>query len=125
MLWICSSLKKYSEFRETFYKTHDTVIDLSKVPSSELANESDSITSHHSKCSVFIGYLEPGWMLDSTHQTRMRKLFRKFDVAMVCYFPESLPYSWKTEINTFYTETVNGNSNSINDGSTVQDKSDS
>jgi hypothetical protein len=125
MLWISSSLKKYSEFRDLFYKTHSNVIDLSKVPSSDLANECDSISSHHSKCSVFIGYLEPGWMIDSTHQTRMRKLFRKFDVGMVCYFPESIPFSWKTEVDTFYTETVNGNSNSLNDGGALQDKSSS
>lgn len=122
MLYVCSSLKKYQEFRDNFHKT----LDLSKIPSDQLANECDSITGHHTKCSVFLGYLEPGWMLEPSQQTRIRKLFRKFDVAMVCRFPESLPYSWKNEIHTFYTETPlnrNGNSNSLNDGGSVQDQS--
>jgi hypothetical protein len=126
MLYVCSSLKKYHEFREHFQKTHDHIIDLSKVPSANLANECDSITGHHSKCSVFIGYLEPGWMLTPTEQTRMRKLIRLFDVAVVSYFPESLPFSWKNEINTFYTDrplNQNGNSSSLNDGSSIQDQS--
>ncbi len=102
-------------------KTHD----LSKVSSQQLANESESITDHHSSATVFLGYLEPGWMISATDQTRMRKLIRKFDVYMVCYFPESIPHSWKNEINTFYTHdplNQNGNSNSINDGSSIQDK---
>lgn len=122
MLYVCSSIKKYHEFRDSFTKTHD----LSKVPSTQLANECEAIVSHHFKGSVFLGYLEAGWMLSLPDQTRMRKLIRKFDVYMVCYFPESIPYSWKNEINTFYTERClnqNGNSNSINDGSSLQDES--
>lgn len=128
MLYVCSSIQKYQEFRENFWKTHDKVIDLSKVPSSELANESDSVSNHHAKCAVFIGYLEPGWMLDGPSQTRMRKLFRRFDVGMCCYFPESIPFSWKNEIHTFYTGrplNQNGNSNSVDNGSSLQDKSNS
>lgn len=120
MLYVCSSLKKYQEFRDQFQKTHD----LSKVPSSQLADECDSILAHHSKGFVFLGYLEPGWMLESSHQTRIRKLFRKFDVSLVCYFPESLPHSWKTEIHTFYVDSPqHGDSNSIHDGGALQDQS--
>jgi len=106
-------------FRELFYSTRDNVIDLSKVPSENLANECDSITNHHTDCSVFMGYLEPGWMIEPTHQTRIRKLIRKFDVGLVCYFPESLPFSWKTDIHTFYTVNPNGGSDSINNGGSV------
>lgn len=102
------------------------MIDLSKVPSVDLANECDSITNHHGNCSVFLGYLEPGWMIEPAHQTRIRKLIRKFDVGIVLHYPESLPYSWKNEIDTFYTTVPlnqNGNSNSIHDGSSLQDQS--
>ena len=126
MLYVCSSLKKYHEFCEDFQRTHGQIINLPRVPSATLANECDSITSHHSKCAVFLGYLEPGWMLDPTEQTRMRKLFRKFDVALVSYYPESLPFSWKNEINTFYTDrplNQNGNSNSVDHGGAIQDQS--
>ena len=127
MLYVCSSLKKYYEFSELFHKTHDKIINLSKLPSSELANECDSIVSHHKECSVFLGYLESGWMIEPSHQTRIRKLIRKFDVAMVCYYPESIPFSWKNEIHTFYTDQAlnrNGNSNSLNNGGSIQDQSD-
>lgn len=118
MLYVCSSLSHYSKFKSDFSKT----LDLSKVPSDKLADECDAILNHHTSCSVFLGYLEPGWMIEPTHQTRIRRLFRKFDVGMVCYFPESLPYSWKNEIHTFYTDAPlnrNGNPNSVNDGGSV------
>lgn len=122
MLYVSSSLKKYSEFRDTFHKT----LDLSRVASDKLADECDAILNHHTSASIFLGYLEPGWMLSPTDQTRIRKLFRKFDVGMVCFYPESLPYSWKNEIHTFYTEKPlnrNGNSNSVDNGGSLQDQS--
>jgi hypothetical protein len=78
-------------------------LDLSKVPTHILAEEIESILNHHKNCCVFLGFLEPGWMLDATHQTRIRKLFRKFPVGMVTHFVESLPFSWKNEIHTLYT----------------------
>lgn len=126
MLWVCSAIDKYTVFRNLFWSSHSLVIDLSKVPSSELANECDSVTNHHTDCAVFLGYLEPGWMIDATHQTRMRALIRKFTVGIVLFYPESLPYSWKNEIEVFYTDkpvNQNGNSDSINDGSSLQDQS--
>ena len=124
MLWVLTNLNKISEFRELFKTTHETYrfLDLSKVNSNELANESDAIVSHHSNCVVYLGYLEPGWMLIPPDQTRLRKLFRKFPVAVISFFPESLPYSWKTDVETIYTEKSNGFSNPIDDGSLVHDK---
>ena len=125
MLFVSSNIQKYQEFREIFRKTHDAIqfLDLSRLSSSQLASEVDSIVDHHTTCCVFLGYLEPGWMLDLTHQIRIRKLFRKFPVAFVTNFVESIPFSWKNEIDTFYTDCpVNGNTNSLNDGSSVPDK---
>jgi hypothetical protein len=126
MLWVLTNLKKISEFREEFYKAHETlkIIDLSKISLKELANESESIVNHHKDCAIFIGYLEAGWMLELCDQTRMRKLFRKFPVAVITFFPESLPYSWKTDIEILYVEKPieNGKSNIIDDGSIVQHK---
>jgi hypothetical protein len=124
MLWVLTNLNKINEFRELFKTTHDThrFLDLSKINSGELANESESIVSHHTNCVIFLGYLEPGWMLSSPDQTKLRKLFRKFPVAFVSFFPESLPYSWKTDVEVIYTDKPNGLSNPINDGSTLHDK---
>jgi hypothetical protein len=108
MLFVSTNLKNFDDFRQSFFdlNTGKTCLDLSKIPSSKLASESTSIVNHHASCAVFLGYLEPGFMLDGPSQTIMRKLFRKFDVAMLCGFVESIPFSWKNEINTLYTEPI-------------------
>lgn len=122
MLFVCSNIQKYHEFREIFRKTHDGIqfLDLSKIQSLRLVDEADAIVSHHTSCCIFLGFLEPGWMLEPTHQTRIRKLFRKFPVAFITNFVESIPFSWKNEIDIFYTDTPvnkNGNTNSLDNGS--------
>jgi len=127
MLWVCSKLSKYTEFRELFKSAHECqLIDLSCVQASKLVEECDAIVSHHTECIVFLGFLEPGWMLEAGHQTRMRSLIRKFPVAMVTHFIQSIPYSWKNEIEVLYTEhplNRNGQGNTLNDGSALQDES--
>jgi len=108
MLFISTNLKNFDGFRQSFFDLNvpKTCLDLSKVASAQLASEAAAIVNHQSSCAVFLGYLEPGFMLDGPSQTIMRKLFRKFDVAMVSEFLESLPFSWKNEINTLYTEPI-------------------
>lgn len=126
MLFVYSDLKQYKTIHDAWKaKYHDSLlIDLSKHPISELADQAEQIVSHHSNCSVFLGYLEPGWMLESTHQTRMRGLFRKFPVCMLTKFVDSIPYSWKNEIDTYYpVNPNNGISNFIDNGSSLQDQS--
>ena len=105
MLHVCTDITQYKEFRDVFMSTYKdiTVLDLSKVSSNKLATEANSLVSHHAKCAVFLGYLEPGWMLDMQFQTQMRKMIRKFPVFMVTMFVESIPFSWKNEIDTLYT----------------------
>jgi hypothetical protein len=108
MLFVSTNLKNFDGFRQSFFDLNSskTFLDLSKVSSDHLASEATSIVIHQSSCVVFLGYLEPGFMLDGYSQTIMRKLFRKFDVAMVCEFVESIPFSWKNEINTLYTQPI-------------------
>ena len=127
MLYVCTDITKFQEFHELFRKTHEGshFIDLSKVSPLILADESDSIVNHHKDCVIFLGYLEPGWMLELSQQTRIRKLFRKFPVGLVLQFPESLPYSWKNEIDIVYTFKSlikNGEANIVNDGSSLHNK---
>lgn len=124
MLYVCTSITRFSEFKELFQSHHSdiTFLDLSKVRSVNLAEESKSIVSHHAYCAVFLGYLEPGWMMEQTHQTIIRSLIRKFPTAIVCNFVESISHSWKNEIETIYTDAAlnkNGNSNSLDDGCSV------
>ena len=125
MLYVCTDLTNFSEFCKTFSKTHEELklIDLSKISSNNLAEECDSIVKHHKSCCVFLGYLEPGWMREMPHQTRLRKLIRTFPVALVTHYVESIPYSWKNEIDILYTPkplNKNGHSDIINDGCALQ-----
>jgi hypothetical protein len=124
MLFITTNLTNFKEFRDNFKKSHENLVflDLSKLSAKKLAEESNSIVNHHKNACIFLGYLEPGWMIDNVHQTQLRKLFRKFPVAMITHFVESLPFSWKNEIDTIYIQSpVNGTSNSINNGCALQD----
>jgi hypothetical protein len=104
MLWVSTEITKFHDFMELFRKEHETMrfIDLSKIASSQLADECDSIVHHHKDCAVFLGYLEPGWMIEPANQTRMRKIIRKFPVGVVTNYIESLPHSWKNEIDILY-----------------------
>lgn len=100
-------------------------IDMSKIPTENLADECDNIVQHHKDCSLFFGYLEPGWMLDPKHEARIRQAIRKFDVYMVCFHLESIPFSWKNEIHTIYVKKgENGHSTLINDGCAVHTESE-
>lgn len=104
MLYLCNDISNFHKFRALFHKTYEKkhIIDLSKITLSELSDQSESIVTHHKDCSIFLGYLEPGWMLENTLQTKMRKLFRKFDVWVVCEYAESIPFSWKSDIETVF-----------------------
>jgi len=115
MLFVYFFLKDFSDIRKTID------IDLSTLSSELLADECDHILDHHSKKNIFLGYLEPGWMLDPKHDARIRRLIRKFDVYLVSFFPESLSFSWKNEIGIVYLEDrKDGSSKIVNNGDLVQ-----
>jgi hypothetical protein len=105
MLWVCDNIGNYEQFKIVFREMHsnNTWIDISKLPSQQLVEQSESIISHHSNACIFLGYLEPGWMLEPTHQTLLRTLFRKFDVGFICKFVDGIPFSWKNEIEVLYS----------------------
>jgi hypothetical protein len=128
MLFVSTNLKNFNEFKENFKDLFNdkTFLDLSRVPLDELANESMSIVNHHSNCAIFLGHLEPGFMLDSISQVILRKLIRKFPTGIICKFTESLPFSWKNEIDTLYIQkplNSYGQANSLNNGSSLHDQS--
>ena len=114
MLFVSTNFKNFNEFKEKFKELFKdrTFIDLSKVPLNELSDidlhlktshfQSMAIVNHHSNCAIFLGHLEPGFMLDSISQVILRKLIRKFPTGIICKFTESLPFSWKNEIDTLY-----------------------
>jgi hypothetical protein len=103
----------------------NTFLNLSKVPASTLIEEIDALVQHQKPCSVYLGHLEPGWMLDPKHEIRMRKFLRTFDVHMICFFLESIPFSWKNETGTIYRKTSqpNGDAQTLHDGRSDHDQS--
>lgn len=127
MLYICTDLTKFKTFSEKWRSMFPELVflDLSKHPSSNLASESSSIVSHQTNCCVFLGYLEPGWMLEPAHQVILRKLIRKFPVAILSFYMDSIPFSWKNETQEIYMTkrlNSNGESSSLDDGGVIQDK---
>ena len=104
MLWACSDITRFTEFKKVFegLNPNTEFVDLSRIQSSLLQEHAESILSHHQNAAIFLGYLEPGWMLAAHDQTLMRELFRKFPVGFVFDISESLPFSWKNEIEVLY-----------------------
>jgi hypothetical protein len=101
MLEIYFYLKDFSDLRQ------NCKIDLSLIPSNKLADECDQILQHHiDDTTIFLGYLDPGWMLDSKDEGRIRRLIRKFKCYLICLHPQSLPFSWKNEISLAHTKFV-------------------
>lgn len=124
MLYVSTDICGFDVFKHKFKSEHTIgqYIDLSKIPSNELLMEISNAEQHIANASIFLGYLEPGWMLISTHQTLLRSAIRKFRVGLVCNYLESLPHSWKNEIDILYTSDVNnknGDSQTINNGCSV------
>jgi hypothetical protein len=95
MLYVYTYFKDFNELRENS-------IDLSTVSSCDLAERCEVLLQHSNDKNVFLGYLEPGWMLDSKHEARIREIIRKFHTTIVCFHLKSLPFSWKNEIDIVY-----------------------
>jgi hypothetical protein len=99
-------------------------IDLSKISIEFLADECDKLVQHHKSCVLFLGYLDPGWMLDPKHEARVRHAIRKFETHMISFHIESIPFAWKNEIDTvYYQSPKNGGTKTINNGSAVHSES--
>lgn len=105
MLVICSDISKFQEFKELFKKQNEGIPfhDLSTSPSELLASHCVGIQNHYDKSAVFLGYLEPGWMIESGKQILLRYLIREYSVGLVCNYTESLPHSWKNGTDIIYT----------------------
>ena len=127
MIWACVGISQYARFRMMFRETHGDRewIDLSDIGTYSLVDHCDAILAHHAKPCVFLGFLEPGWMMEHVDQTRLRELFRKCPVGFVCHFEDSIPFSWKNETDVLYipdTHTKHGYPYIVYDGGAVHDK---
>ena len=43
-------------------------------------------------------------MLDTKHEARKIATIRKIDTYIICFHLQSLPFSWKNEINKLYVK---------------------
>ena len=73
-------------------------IDLSALRPSDLVSTLETICQHKTATDVWIGFIDPLWMLTEPERIRMRDCIRKLNVTMVCSNPRLLPLSWKAEI---------------------------
>lgn len=103
---------------------HDS-FDLSKTSSSNFAEALLTIYSHHTPGkSIYIGFMDPLLMLSPQDEARCRRVFRAFDIYMVCSNPMILPFSWKNGLKSLvlvgqHTERNVETAPPVNDGSSA------
>jgi hypothetical protein len=73
--------------------------DISNLRPADMLETLETICQHKSADKVWIGFLDPLWMLTEPERIRMRDCIRKLDITMTCSNPRALPYSWKAEIS--------------------------
>jgi hypothetical protein len=91
------------------------VFDLSETPLEQLADTATAILTHHKTAVIWFGYLE-GWMLTPMEEVRLRKVIRAFPCIAVSRVPLSFSNAWKMEIDTIYTASPHGHSDSDDNG---------
>ena len=77
------------------------VLDISKTPTPNLVDALLTIFGHQTPGrSIYIGFLDPIFMLPQQDEVRCRKVFRAVEVYMVTSNPFILPFSWKNGLKT-------------------------
>lgn len=95
-------------------------IDLSQIPLNEIAQTVQDIVDHQKNIELWLGYID-GWMLTPHEDVILRKAIRKFPCHVVSFFPLALSQSWKMEVQTIYTDSSHGATDSNDDGCIVHD----
>lgn len=86
----------------------------------DLADAVDEIVSHHTKGTIFLGYID-GWMLTPCEEVRLRRALRTLSCIAISHFPLSLSNAWQNEIDWVYTDNINGLCNTHNNGGSLHD----
>lgn len=78
-------------------------IDLSKLPSSDLAEQTETIRKHQKeKTSIYLGFLDPLFMMTPYHETILRRSIQSCRVVLVCSDPTALSFCWKNGIEELH-----------------------
>lgn len=95
MLWVYAGIDILGAIKLAKDELPAEAIDLSKVPSDDLAHSVQDYCNHHVTGHIFLGYLDPLVMLHPTEETRLRRGFTQCDMSIVVSNPNILPLSWK------------------------------
>lgn len=93
-------------------------IDLSTIPLNEFAQTVQDIVDHQRNVELWFGYID-GWMLTPHEEVILRKAIRKFECHAVSFFPLAFSQSWKNEIRSIYTDRLDGEPDTHNNGSSL------
>ena len=78
-------------------------IDLSKLPSADLADQTETIRTHQKgQTSIYLGFLDPLFMLTPYHETILRRSIQSCRVVLVCSDPTALSFCWKNGIEELH-----------------------
>jgi hypothetical protein len=101
MLYVYAGLDVLACDRRARRDLPSNAIDLSKVSSSDFAEALLTIHSHHAPGgSIYVGFIDPLLMLPPQDEARCRRVFRAFDIYLVCSNPMILPFSWKNGLKS-------------------------
>ena len=101
MLWVYAGLDILQCDRRARRDLPADAIDLSKVSSSNFTEALLTVCSHHAHGkSIYAGFIDPLLMLSPQDEARCRRVFRAFDVYLVCSNPLILPFSWKNGLKS-------------------------
>lgn len=125
MLWVYAGLDVLACDRRARQDLPPDTIDLSKTPSSNFAEALLTICGHHAPGkSIYVGFIDPLLMLSPQDEARCRRVFRAFEVYLVCSNPMILPFSWKNGLKSIILigQHTPGNAKTtpiVDDGSTT------
>jgi hypothetical protein len=101
MLWVYAGLDVLACDRRARKDLPADAIDLSKISSANFADSLLTVFSHHAHGkSIYVGFIDPLLMLSPQDEARCRRVFRAFDVYLVCSNPLILPFSWKNGLKS-------------------------
>lgn len=95
MLWVYAGLDLVDCDTQARASLPEGYLDVSKTRASDLAETMNTIYSHHPGSAIYLGFVDPLFMLTPSHEASCRRVFRGCTVALVCSNPLLLPYSWK------------------------------
>lgn len=78
-------------------------IDLSKLHSKEVADQSEIVRKHQkSPTTIYLGYIDPIYMLSPYHETILRRSIVDCNVVIVVSDPTALSLYWKNGIDNLH-----------------------